>query len=71
MESGRFKVYAVDSIDEGMSLLTGRPAGERDKKGAFPEDSINGLVESRIRAFTTARQAFAKADGSTKESADD
>ena len=55
---GRFHVYAIGSVGEGISLLTGREAGQRGADGAFPPDSVNGRVEARLRAFAAARQAF-------------
>ncbi|MGI9492897.1 MAG: Lon protease family protein [Geminicoccaceae bacterium] len=55
---GRFHIYAVDRIDQGIELLTGVPAGERDSDGAFPEGSINAKVEERIRGFAEARRDF-------------
>jgi lon-related putative ATP-dependent protease len=61
VEEGRFAVYAVQHIDEGIELLTGRTAGRRDASGAFPGDSINGLVEARLESFATARKEFGKA----------
>jgi lon-related putative ATP-dependent protease len=45
----KFHIYAVKTIDEAMTILTGKAAGERDKKGKFPKDSINALVENRLQ----------------------
>jgi predicted ATP-dependent protease len=59
-EAGRFSVYAVSSVDEGIALLTGCEAGSRGLDGAFPPDSVNGRVEARLRAFAAARQAFGR-----------
>jgi len=44
----KFHVYAIDTIDEGIEILTGIAAGERDDKGDFPADTINFLVEERL-----------------------
>ena len=49
--AGRFHIYAVDTIDQGMELLTGLPAGERDEAGQYPEGSINQKVEARLIAL--------------------
>ena len=57
--AGQFAVYPIASIDEGIALLTGRQAGERGADGVFPADSINRLVEDRLRAFATIRRSFA------------
>ena len=58
--AGRFAVYPVARIDEGIALLTGRPAGERGADGAFPEGSVNRQVEDRLRAFASIRRSFAQ-----------
>ena len=50
--AGRFHVYAVGTIDEGIEILTGLPAGEADHDGHYPEGTINGRVASTLRAFT-------------------
>lgn len=52
VESGRFHVYPVSTIDQGIELLTGVPAGEREQAtGVYPEGSINYLVEERLDAW--------------------
>ncbi|MDZ7783863.1 MAG: S16 family serine protease [Halioglobus sp.] len=58
--AGTFSVFGVSTIDEGIAILTGRAAGERDSAGAFPPDTINGLVEARLRAFAASRRSFAE-----------
>jgi predicted ATP-dependent protease len=59
--AGMFAVFAVRSIDDGIELLTGRPAGVRGADGRYPADSVNGLIEERLRAFARIRQSFAAA----------
>jgi len=56
---GQFAVYPVATIDEGIALLTGRPAGERDQNGNYPVGSVNRLIEDRLRAFARIRSASA------------
>jgi predicted ATP-dependent protease len=60
---GRFAIYAVASVDEGLSLMSRRPAGSRGEDGRFPEGTANRLVEDRLRAFAEARRAFAAEPG--------
>jgi lon-related putative ATP-dependent protease len=57
--AGRFHVFAVRTIDEGIELLTGVPAGERDAKGQFPEGTVNRLVEDRLMGLAERRRRFA------------
>ena len=58
--AGRFAVYPVRTIPEGIRLLTGQDAGERSSDGRFPADSVNRRVEDRLAAFATVRRAFAR-----------
>jgi len=56
--AGKFSIYPVATIDEGMGFLSGRPAGERDRDGRYPAQSFNRLVEDRLHAFARIRQNF-------------
>jgi predicted ATP-dependent protease len=55
---GRFRIYPVSHIDEGIELLTGLPAGARGADGRFPDDSINGRVEATLTRFAEAARAY-------------
>ena len=55
----RFRIYPIADIDQGIEMLTGRPAGERGADGRFPEGSVNRLVEDRLLGFAAAAKAFA------------
>ncbi|MBT3927443.1 MAG: AAA family ATPase [Rhodospirillaceae bacterium] len=57
---GQFHIYAVATIDEGIEILTGVAAGTRDTNGAFPAESINGMVEARLHKLADQRRAFAR-----------
>jgi lon-related putative ATP-dependent protease len=52
VQAGEFTVYPIENIDQGISLLTGTPAGSRDENGEFPEDSVNGRVEASLIRFS-------------------
>ena len=56
--AGRFHVYAVHSIDEGIELLTGVSAGERMANGLFPEGTVNRRVEDRLIDLADRRRRF-------------
>jgi len=58
--NGQFRVYAVDTVDQALELLTGKPVGERDPSGQFPEDSVNGRVEKRLKEWTSIRKKLAR-----------
>lgn len=56
---GDFTVWAVSSIDEGIEILTGRPAGERDERGHYPDSSVHGLVTRRLGQYLARQREFA------------
>jgi len=68
---GRFHIYPVRRVEEGIELLTGLPAGERDDSGAFPEGSFNRRVEERLIELARVAREFSKgaATGGGKEGA--
>jgi len=48
---GRFHIWAVQTIDEGLAVLTGLPAGERQPDGSYPADTVHGRVQRRLAAL--------------------
>src|SRR5262249_33984728 len=58
VRAGRFHVWAVSGIDEGIELLTGRPAGERAADGTFPEGTVHRLVQDRLREYADRVREF-------------
>lgn len=57
VEEGLFHIYPVTNADEGIEILTGVPAGERGLDGTYPEDTVNGRVQRKLRYYaeTTAK----------------
>ncbi|MCZ6637193.1 MAG: ATP-binding protein, partial [Alphaproteobacteria bacterium] len=68
---GSFHIWPIDSIDQGIALVTGREAGERGADGEFPPNSINGLVEARLTAFAEAARRYARTSGAEDNGAQD
>lgn len=63
---GRFHLWPVRTVDQGIELLTGVPAGERDSGGAYPPDTVNGRVDRKLRELAERLQSFgqkSKEDG--------
>ena len=54
----RFQIYAVETINQCITLLTGVDAGERDQQGDFPDGSVNQRVGARLKDFAEKRQSF-------------
>lgn len=49
VRKGRFNVYAVDHVDDALTILTGKQAGELSTRGRYPRDSVNGIASQRLR----------------------
>jgi predicted ATP-dependent protease len=49
IQEGTFHVYAVETVDEGIELLTGLPAGERQPDGTYPAGTIHHAVQQRLQ----------------------
>jgi len=65
VREGRFHVYPIATIDEGIALLTGKPAGERGPDGSYPEGSVNHAVQRRLRELAERVKDFARTSQET------
>ena len=57
--AGQFHVYALESVDQALSLLTGLPAGDVDEDGNYPEDTANYRIQQRLVEYSVIRHTFA------------
>jgi predicted ATP-dependent protease len=55
---GKFSIYPIATIDEGIALLTGRTAGMREQDSFFTDGSVNRLIEERLKGYARIRQSF-------------
>ena len=51
VKKGKFHIYAISTIDEGIEILTGVPAGIKDKNGKFPYGTVNHLVQEKLKKY--------------------
>lgn len=51
VRQGQFHIWAVDTVDEAIALLTGMEPGQRGEDGTFPEGTFHHAVEQRLEAF--------------------
>jgi len=58
VKDGKFHIYPVSTIDEGIELLTGVQAGERDDAGKYPKDTVNFAVQSRLKELAEKVKSF-------------
>ncbi len=69
---GKFHIYPVTTVDEGIELLTGIPAGTRDESGQFPEGTLHARVLARLKELAEKlekggeRKTGANSSGSAK-----
>jgi len=57
-EEGRFHIYAIQTVDQGLEILTGQPAGETLDNGTFPEGTVNYLVDQRLKEQAEAIKGY-------------
>lgn len=60
VREGKFRIFPVETIDQGIEILTGVPAGEPDGEGNYPENTINAKVLARLEAMAEKRIEFAR-----------
>lgn len=71
VRAGKFHIYPVSTIDEGIAVLTGAKAGKRLKDGNFEPGSINDRVQKRLTALAEKLRDFSKGDEKPKDSRGD
>ena len=54
VKNGLFHIYAISTIEEGIEILTGVPAGKKDEYGNFPAGTINYLAYQRLKKYADA-----------------
>ncbi len=57
---GRFTVFPIDTVDQGLELLTGVSAGEPGSKGEYPADTLNHRIAARLDAFAARAAELAR-----------
>lgn len=54
VKQGKFSIYPIDLVEEGLEILTGMPAGELQEDGTYPEGTVNYLVMKRLTEISEA-----------------
>ena len=67
---GKFHIWPVKTIDEGIELLTGVPAGVADEKGNYPENTVSYCVDKKLLTLAEGLKAFAE-EGKPQKPADE
>ena len=57
---GKYHIYPIETIDQGIEILTGTSAGERGEDGTYPENSINALVDAKLKDLAETLRTFGR-----------
>jgi ATP-dependent Lon protease len=63
----KFHIYPVKTIDEGIAILTGVKAGEKQKDGTFPEGTVNYLVDQELQRLAKSWKTYSAPADKEKE----
>ena len=66
VKDGKFNIWAVDTIEDGLKILTGKNAGKRQPSGKFPKNSLYSLAEEQLITFAKRSNDFKKKFGEVK-----
>jgi predicted ATP-dependent protease len=69
VRQGKFHIYPVKAIDEGIEILTGVRAGARQPDGSFEADSVNARVDQRLKELAEKLENFGKPEKKAAEAA--
>ena len=62
VEAGRFHIWAVSTIEEGLEVLTGQAAGERQADGNYPPETLFGKVDAELTRLAEEVARYGAAD---------
>jgi predicted ATP-dependent protease len=58
VQENKFHIYLVETIDQGIEILTGVEAGSQDKDGKYPEGTVNRAVNDRLAEFAKCWKSY-------------
>jgi lon-related putative ATP-dependent protease len=70
VKAGKFHIWSISTVDEGIALLSGREAGEVSDDGTYPEGTLNYEIMRRLESFAKTEEKEEKAEPSTEEKDD-
>jgi predicted ATP-dependent protease len=63
----KFHIYKVSTVEEGIEILTGKPAGKPNKKDIYPDDTVYGAVQQKLKAYIKRAEKLKKEIEAEKE----
>jgi ATP-dependent Lon protease len=67
VSEGKFHIYPVETIDQGIEILTGAQAGKKLKDGTFPKDTLNYLVDQELQRLAKSWKTFSAPSNKEKK----
>ncbi|SHF55222.1 lon-related putative ATP-dependent protease [Fodinibius roseus] len=64
VKEGDFHIHSIETVDEGMEVLTGMEMGTPKEDGTYPGDTINYMITEKLDQLAEKRKAFAKSENS-------
>jgi len=71
VKEGEFSIWAVETIDQGIEILTGTEAGQRTPDGGYPEGTVNFKVDERLESMAETLREFAFKEEDFEEEEDE
>lgn len=72
IQNQKFHIYTIETVDEGLEIMTGMEAGTRKKDGKYPENSVNFLVDRKLEQLATEIRKYGKSQkGNDEENGED
>lgn len=63
VKEGKFHIYPIKTIAEGIEILTDLPAGKRNASGKYPKGTVIGMVDDKLREMAMTLQNFGRDRG--------
>ena len=60
VQAGRFHIWSVSDVDQGIEILTGVAAGKQAEDGSYPEGSVNFLVDQKFKSMVESMRRFSR-----------
>lgn len=67
VKEGKFHIYAVKTMDEGIEILAGKETGTLQPEGTYPEGSIDFLVNEKLKELAEGLKAFGQGEEEEEE----
>jgi ATP-dependent Lon protease len=67
VKEGKFRVHPVQTVDQGIEILTGTKAGARKEDGTFEEGSVNDLVDKQLKKYAEDLRKFGAEEARKEE----